>query len=350
MAFVLLGCAGLVAAVDGRAANTTAVQLGARGAAFTVNGRPRFLVFISEFDVLDSTSVDADFEYLASRVDGVRVFANWWDFEGDGPCRLRFSPRTVVGVGPGGGVFVRPDRLARLKAVLDSARAHGLVVDLTFAAEPVEGLSTLRADADGKVCQQRGTVNRVRWRDYAGTLAAVAQALKGPDYAHVLFDLQNEAGHPMNGATEPDLAMLAEAVRATDGSRLLTVSSFDPDPAHQVSVVRDLRLAALNFHDYPRGAGWGRRTAPQVEKFRGALDAAGLHVPIYAGEPDADGYGHGAEEFRDSLTGAERAGAAAWTFHTRAGHDLGTRTFRDALGSDARGFLDTVGRQRALPQ
>lgn len=318
-------------------------RLATSGPSFTVDGHVRFLVFISDFDALDSPWVEDDFDYLASRVDGVRIFANWWDFEGTGPCRLRFSPSTVIAVGSDGTVLVRPDRLARLKAVLDAARTRGLLVDLTFAAEPVEGLSALRPDKTGGVCQAKGVTNTVRWTDYAPSVGEVARALRGPAYGHVLFDLQNEAGHPLNGATEEGLRPVVDAARHADPDRLLTISSFDPDAGHQVGLVHDLGLAALNFHDWPRGAGWGGRTEAQVRKFRAALDASGLNVPIYAGEPDADGYGGGVSEFRDSLSGARRAGAAAWAFHTRAGHDLRARGLRDALTPDARRFLEEAG-------
>jgi hypothetical protein len=321
---------------------TGALVLGTSGTSFTVDGASRFLVFVSYFDALDATALDTDFEYLAGRADGVRVFANWWDLAAPGPCRLRFSPGTVIGVGPDGSVAVRPDRLARLKIVLDRARAHGLLVDLTFAAEPVEGLSALEPDPEGRVCPSAGFTNTVRWRPYAEAVARVATALDGPEYRHVFFDLQNEAGHRLNGAGPADLALLADAVRRADPDRLLSVSMFDPDGVRQARLVARLKLACLNFHDWPRGPGWGVRTEGQVEKFRSALDRRGLRVPVYAGEPDADAYGAGTAEFRASLLGARSAGAAAWTFHTRAAHDLSRSSFVGALDADGRAFLDVL--------
>ena len=321
---------------------TAGLILGSAGPSFTVNGTPRFLVFVSYFDALEAATLDADLGYLAGRVDGVRVFANWWDFAGTGPCRLRFSPGTVVGVGTDGRVSVRPDRLARLRTVLDRARAHGLLVDLTFAAEPVEGLSALAAGPDRRVCPPAGFTNTVRWRPYAEAVGRVAEALRGPDYRHVFFDLQNEAGHRLNGARPADLALLVDEVRRADPDRLLSVSMFDPDAARQARLVARLNLACLNFHDWPRGPGWGARTASQVRKFRTALDRIGLHLPIYAGEPDADAYGGGPAVFETSLNGARSAGAAAWTFHTRAGHDLSKGSFEGALPAVGRAFLGAL--------
>jgi hypothetical protein len=322
------------------------MRLGVSGADFTLGGKPRFLILVSDFDALDAQSVDRDFEYLKTRVDGVRIFATWWDF-GAGRCPLRFSPGTVIGVDADGKGVVRPDRLARLQSVLDSARAHGLVVDVSFAADTVEGMSTLKAGPDGGVCKPSGTAARVNWKEYGDAIASVARSLQSPAYSHAFFDLQNEWGHPVNGATEADLSRVVRAVRAADPHRILTISSFEPDAAKHAASVERLGLSALNFHDFPRGRGWGSRTATQVASFRQALGARGLTVPIYDGEPDPSGYGSGIQEFEASLTGARRSGAAAWTFHTRAGHQLEKRGLVDALDPDARLFLDEARRVAA---
>ena len=71
------------------------MRLGVSGTHFTVDGKPRFLILVSDFDALDTPQVDRDFAYLASRVDGVRIFATWWDF-GPGRCPLRFSPLSAT--------------------------------------------------------------------------------------------------------------------------------------------------------------------------------------------------------------------------------------------------------------
>jgi hypothetical protein len=320
-----------------------AMRLGISGTHFTLGGEPRFLILVSDFDALDTPDVDRDFDYLKTRVDGVRIFATWWNF-GEGRCPLRFSPGTVIGVDANGKGIVRPDRLARLQTVLDSARARGLVVDLSFAADTVEGMSTLKAGPDGGVCKPSGSAARVNWTEYGSAIASVASALKSPKYNHTFFDLQNEWGHPVNGATERDLEGVVHAVRAADPKRILTISSFEPNAAKHAGSVERLGLSALNFHDFPRGRGWGSRTATQVAGFRKALGARGFTVPIYDGEPDPGGYGTGLDEFEASLTGARRSGAAAWTFHTRAGHELDKRGLVDALDPDARRFLDEARR------
>jgi hypothetical protein len=338
----LLALTGVLSLVAGDAPPAAAAQtprLGIAGAKFTIDGQPRFLILVSYFDALDTPDVDRDFEYLASRVDGVRIFATWWNF-GPGHCPLRFSPRTVIGVDEDGKAIARPEALAHLQSVLDSARKHGLIVDLSFAADTIEGLSTLKAGPDGGVCKPSGAPARVRWAEYANGIAAVTAALRSPRFDHVFFDLQNEWGHPVNGATEADLQQVVKAARGADPDRILTISSFEPDAAKHVGYVERLGLSAVNFHDFPRGRGWGSRTATQVSQFREALLARGLTMPVYAGEPDPSGYGEGLKEFETSIKGAKRAGAAAWTFHTRAGHELESRGLVDALDPDARRFLD----------
>jgi hypothetical protein len=185
-------------------------------------------------------------------------------------------------------------------------------------------------------------VNRVRWTDYARAVSDVAGRLRSPACLHVMFDLQNEAGHRLNGATDGDMAVLAAAVRAADPDRLLSVSRFEPDADKQAELVAALRLSYLNFHDWPRGPGWGARTAGQVGKFLDALARAHVSVPVYAGEPDPEPHGRGIDEFRDSVLGARQAGAGAWTLHTRAAHDLAGRGLIDALDPDTRRALDAL--------
>ena len=163
------------------------------------------------------------------------------------------------------------------------------------------------------------------------------------EFDHVFLDLQNEAGHDWNRATDDDLARLVQAVRGRAPKRLISISSYDPDADRQARRVRALKLSMLNFHDVPRGEGWGARTAGHVKKFRDALQRAGVDVPVYAGEPDPDDHGHGTREFEQAVRGARDAGAGAWTFHHRDAYRLDDQAL-------ARG-LDPVNRQvlSALP-
>jgi hypothetical protein len=314
-----------------------ALTLGIAGRQFTVNGTPRFLTFVSYFDALDATALDGDLARLARSVDGIRIFANWWDLAGGDGCRFTFSPRTLFEARADGSIGVRADRLERLRDVLARARHHGLVVDLTFAADPIEGASNLTRGGDGRVCPPAGFRNEVRWPAMAAAIGETTRALARPEFDHVFFDLQNEAGHDYNRARPQDLRLLVDAARKADSSRLISVSMFNPDADRQAAIVGELGLSMLNFHDVPRGRGWGARTGGHVRRFRAALTRAGLDVPIYAGEPDRQAYGRGIEEFMESLAGAKAAGAAAWTFHTTAAYDL--------RGSSLDGRMDGTTRQ-----
>jgi hypothetical protein len=314
---------GCLAAPVGWKGAVSELRLGTDGERFTLNGTPRFLTLVSYFDAMDAVALDDDLARLARSVDGVRIFANWWDL-GDSSCRYRFSDRTLFDRRADGSIGVRPGRLERLEHVLARARHHGLLVDLTFAADPVAGASKLVARPDGGVCPAGDFANVVNWPGVAAAMAETARALARPEYAHVFFDLQNEAGHNYNRATEDDLRLLVEAVRKADRGRLISVSMFNPDADRQATLVMRLGLSMLNFHDVPRGKGWGARTASHVKRFRAALDRVGLKVPIYAGEPDPGAYGSELLEFKSALTSARTSGAAAWTFHTRVAYDLRT--------------------------
>ncbi len=320
---VVVAISACLTVAGGRTAAVPELKLATAGERFTVNGTPRFLTLVSYFDAMDAVALDQDLAILAMSVDGVRIFANWWDLA-DSDCRNRFSDRTLFERRADGSIGVRPGRLERLKHVLARARHHGMVVDLTFAADSVAGASKLVADAGGRVCPPADFVNVVNWPGIAAAMGETARALAMPEYAHVFFDLQNEAGHNYNRATEDDLRRLVAAVRGADQARLISVSMVNPDADRQAALVRRLGLSMLNFHDVPRGEGWGARTAGHVARFRTALERVGLDVPIYAGEPDPGAYGSDLQEFKRALIGARTAGAGAWTFHTHVAYDLGT--------------------------
>jgi hypothetical protein len=326
----------------GSASGPDRLTLGARGGALTVNGAPRFLVLVSYFDALDASALDRDLRYIAEGADGIRVFANWWDADRRRPCTA-FSDRTVMRVGSDGRVSLRPERLDRLKAVLRAARSHGLVVDLTFSYETVLGLSKLTPGPDGRLCGSSGEItNAVRLEEYARGLAEAARALAAPEFDHVFFDLQNEFSGGWTRLSHEEVRTLARAVRTADPSRLLSASDFNPDPARHIALAREAGLDLVNFHDFPRDDRWPERTGQLVSAFSTALTRAGLTIPVYAGEPPPESRGRGPNAFGTSLAGARAAGAAAWTFHTRAAFRLDEQDFASQLDKDQRAFFDDL--------
>ncbi len=337
---LLVFTVGLLAGLGAELSKAAApLTLGAAGEKFTINGDPRFLVLTSYFDALDAAALDEDLALLARTVDGVRIFANWWDVREDGDCRNAFARTGVIERAGDGTLRVRESGLARLRHVLARARAHGLVVDLTFAADTVQGASELTANEQGRVCPPGEFRNTVNWAGMAAAMGSVAAALAADEFDHVFLDLQNEAGHDWNRATDDDLARLVQAVRSRAPGRLMSISSYDPDADRQAARVRDLKLSMLNYHDVPRGRGWGARTADHVKKFRAALRRAGVTVPIYAGEPDPNDHGRGTREFEAAVRGAHQAGAAAWTFHHRAAYRLDDHTLAQRLQPVSRQVL-----------
>ena len=146
--------------------------------------------------------------------------------------------------------------------------------------------------------------NSVRLAEYARGLADAARELASAEFDHVFFDLQNELSGGWTRLSRQDVRTLAGAVRATDRSRLLSASDFDPDPGRQVALVRDAKLDILNFHDSPRDERWPGHTAELVASFTSALAGEKLAIPVYAGEPPPEAHGHGASAFARSLEGA----------------------------------------------
>jgi hypothetical protein len=296
------------------------------GDRLTVDGAPRFLTVFSYFDALraEALTVDLDFIRRDLGFDGIRVFPNWWGYDRKArPCP---APRDDTLFDAQGNVrgdgATASGPLARLHTVLRETRARGLIVDLSFARETVQGGMTVDA-------YQRG-------------LQRTAFLLR--EYRHVLFDLQNERDldRPAMHLTPPQVRALRDAVRDPergDPRRLVVASTTGTSPpivgdelnsAGTVGFVKAAGLDAVAFHD-PRGAGWETRVPAVV----GALRRAGK--PVYLQEPsrwrvadtnvcgrpetaDSDG---DAAHFRVALQHARDAGAAAWTFHTQRAFALG---------------------------
>lgn len=102
---------------------------------FVVDGQARMLLMISYFDGIreydwSPSEVANDFSYLrARRIDGVRVFPNFWDYSPD-YATASYSSGTLF---DSNGAF-RPGRLDALKGFLNTANTAGIVVDLSLRA------------------------------------------------------------------------------------------------------------------------------------------------------------------------------------------------------------------------
>lgn len=301
--------------------------LGVSGDVFTVDGQPRFLLFISYFDALDATDavLDEDFQNFSSHgIDGIRIFANWWDCTSMDACKTP-SPRTLMDASGA----LRPPQLERLRRVLARAGSAHLLVDLTFTRETVRD-GDRQLDAAG----------------YERGLLAITRELTGKA-PHVLFDLQNEVeihGFGPSSETAGNLVRLRADLKQRDPSRILVASTGSVDLIAQITSRGG--LDAIAFHD-PRVRDWWTRTKSVVAELK-AIDKR----PIYLQEPTAyqlAGARSGrddtdVEHFRTALRDARAAGAAAWTFHTRKGFRLDDRSFTSQMEAGEKEFL--VNRRR----
>jgi len=296
------------------ATSSGAQTLGVEGAGFTVDGRPKFLLFVSYFDGLRRAAarngtgdVDTDFAYLKrAGFDGIRLMANWQYPCGGGPAD---DQKLLAGDGsinePMWPVFVR---------LLERAAAHGLLVDVTFTRETYG--SAIAVDG------------------YQKGVATVARRLVAAGgHRHVLFDIQNE--YPIHGLTADDVRAILKAVGDVDPARVVTASGGGGD------IVDDPAMSVVAYHD-SRDGEWAEAAA--VRRQLEAVRARAANKPIYLQEPMpfrkfAPACGHGewprAGFARRAVRAARDAGAAAWTFHTRQSFDLRNRTLVEILEGDS---------------
>lgn len=292
-----------LAGLRGGAASTPP-SLDVSGERFTVNGHPRFLLFVSYYDAMrradaGANGLDDDFAFFRDAVDGIRIFVNWLDY--DCPPDRDEATDTLFDLNG-----VAEARWPAFQRVLDKASDYGLLVDVTFDRDAVHRQGGMRQAA------------------YVRALADVARRLKGR-YPNVYFDLQNEwdnkAAHAI---TEPELREAIAAVQKEDGRRLLTVSGRFPSGT-------GLSFAAI--HD-PRDGHWFEADHYRDRLVRGVPTHFQEPMPFSAFCPDQDHDstpGHHAA----AAANARKAGAAAWTFHTRttfrmdAGYKGGASRFVD---------------------
>jgi hypothetical protein len=331
---VALRFARLLLIVTALADPARAQTLGVEGGHFTVDGKGRFLTFLSYFDALRATDVEGDFAFIRQQAafDGVRVFPNWWIYTGTPPNCPRLASDTLFDDqgrirGDNGDALAPSGRLQRLIQVLRAAQRQGLIVDLSFARETVRGDLTIA--------------------EYRQALRRLAVLLR--EYRHVIIDIQNERdnGGTNQRLTHDDVRSIKQAIKSADPARLVmasmggtTTSPGEPDNAGTATGFNiRAETDAIAYHD-ARGAGWHDRTTTVVQSLRQM--APFPLKPVYLQEPtrwrlattacgtaETDSSDADPEHFRTALRLARQAGAAAWTFHTQ-------RTFRLAGTSSLR--------------
>lgn len=311
-------------------------RLAIDGPRFTVDGTPRFLVLVSYFDALRASDavLDADFAWLRRHgIDGVRIFPNWWRCAEVRRCGGQPGADTLMAAPDG---RLRPDRLARLQQVLARAAQHRLVVDLSFARETVR--------------DPKGAMLGVG--PYADGLAAALKALGA--MPHVMIDLQNEVYQNRlyaEAAAEDAPQVAALTGRLAARGRILFVSVNAPEAERYVfcGVAGACPAGAapsdvIAVHD-AREANWHDRT-PAVVRDLVAMAARRGPRPIYLQEPMAwqdEKSPDRLERFLDAAARAKRAGAAAWTFHTRSAFILRDgRSLQAQMSAEERRVVERI--------
>jgi hypothetical protein len=225
---------------------------------------------------------------------------------------------------------LRPPVLARLQAVLAIAGRHRLIVDLSFARETVR-------DGQGRELAASA---------YADGLVAAVRALGSAP--HVMIDLQNEVyqNRLFAARAEDDAPRVAALARRVDRGRRIVFVSTNSAEAERYTycAVDGCPLDVLAVHD-AREPNWHDRT-PAVVRDLVALGARRRPRPVYLQEPQAwqdERAPDRVERFLDAAARARRAGAAAWTFHTRSGFVLRDgRTIQAQMSEDERRFIEQV--------
>jgi len=278
------------------AGEASAQRLGIDGRRFTIDGTPRFLMFISYFGAMGAKDLIADLDFVkAAGFDGVRI----WPNSPDGPQLMRTDGT------------LDPDNLSKLLGILEAANARRIIVDVTFTAEHIAGM-------DASL--------------YGRAIAAAIDPMR--PYRNLLIDIENERNiygpfkRPLAAA---DVVAIKDAIKAIDPARIVTASNSQDLPAADAGrFTGGTGLDVAAYHD-PRRSGF--HEAAQIESLVQALAVSGR--PIYFQEPIrfTRDIADRAEYFFTAAVNARRAGAAAWCFHTELGFNVRTQLFRERLQS-----------------
>lgn len=306
-----------------------AQALSVQGDRFAVDGKPRFLLFVSYFDGLHRPTadlIDRDLQALEDKgVDGVRVFPDWH------PPRLLDA-----------GGAVDNQTLGRLLTLIGLAAKKGMMVDISFDPS-LPGITSVEHFREG--------------RDGEGGLKNIAAALRDAKARNVVIDLCNEWDIHCSAFGMAGLRGIKDAIKTVDPSLLVVVSARDEDQA--VTFVKDFGFDAVTYHD-PRdhapsrnpNHNWATRTGAVVASLKDKLaQAPARQSPVYLQEPsrfirpgerrmDTD---DDAPRYSVAMSNARNAGAAAWTFHTLSGGELnGSQPFSELLLPGEQAVLDAL--------
>ncbi len=292
--------------------------LDTNGDTFTIDGGSRFLVLASYFDGLDAPNVGADLDYFKSKgIDGVRVFPNWWDTT---------TPLTF------GNTLMNTDgsldagRLNDLRSIISAADSRGMVVDVSFARETVDG-----------PCNTGGR-NMMCENEYKNGVVATVQQLSS--YSNVLYDLQNEFDGGITNLSSNHVSDLKNRVKAADPSAIISAStgSYPGAGSAAAGYATQYGFDFTNVHSTHLTSASG--VAGMISPARSAGKA------VYLGEPYHSTFISGGEatasELLNFATETKRTGAAVFVYHTRAGFILDGSSFQGNMTAVETSFLNSL--------
>ncbi len=309
---------------------------------FEVNGAPKFLLFISYFDAMRranvaGASLATDFAFFRGKVDGIRILVNWNRCTPPNSCvaasdGLLDSNGALRDTSNWSGAGMNP--WARFIAVLDAAKSHELLVDVTF-------------DRDTIASPPSNT-------NYAAGIRLVIARLEADHpgvYRHIIFDMQNE--WTAHAHTDSELRADVSAARTARSDAIVTGSqssvAAEEAAAHAVGNNFDL----LAFHDGRDGRNGSWYTYNTISKDIGIMRTR-TSMPIVYDEPiawcedvsefdcDFDRDDDVPSHFKDAAANAKKAGAAMWTFHTRESFILTASTYVALASSEQEATLHAV--------
>jgi hypothetical protein len=318
-----------------------APTLGIQGDRLTVDGTPRFLVFISYFDAMRRAAFggpapfDADFQFFRGTVDGLRVLVNWCRTE-NGSCEpaddTLFTSEGVIQDAAHWSAASMPP-WDRFVAVLSAAQAHGLLVNVTFSREAMARPPTVQAYGLGI----RSVIARLE-SEHPGR------------FRNLFFDVQNEwTKYP--DFTPEALARLVREARQGRADAIVTGSQERQTPEAALASARAAGFQMIAFHDCRGCRDWHQRE--RISSERKAMSASG-NMPVIYDEPTAycapgaatrpcrPGDSAEAAHFVDAALNAEAAGVALWNFHTREAFQLRAAPYVAQASAAQKAILSTI--------
>ncbi len=312
------------------AGNARATELGIDKTAFTLDGRPTFLLGASYYGALGAPEnfIRRDLDDLQHHgFNWIRVWATWTAFTND-----------VSAVDSEGRA--REPFLGKLAWLVGECDRRGLVVDVTLTR------------GDGPA----GLSHLATFPAHQRAVETLVTALKSR--RNWYLDLANERNiRDARFVSVDELRRLRDTVKRLDPARLVTASHAGGDLAEQ-DVRRYLIEARLDFlaPHRPRERGSAAQTEAKTKEALAWMQSAGRTVPILYQEPFRRGYGAwqpGAAEFATDLAGARQGGAAGWCWHNgdtrgapgnepRRSFDLRQRRLFDQLDDEERRFLASL--------